>query len=68
MRKGKGKHYIKNYGLAAMSPHSNYPPSLLKTIRLKELIGRGGEIPDEDFSVTAFELAPGAYYGAHAHP
>ena len=68
MREGKGKHYIKNYGLATMPPHSNYPPSLVKAIRVKELIGRGGEIPDEDFSVTAFELASGVYYGAHAHP
>ena len=67
-REGKGKHYIKDYGLVTMSPHSNYPPSLLKAIRVKELIGRGGEISEEDISVTAFELDPGTYYGAHAHP
>jgi len=68
VREGKGKHYIKNYGLATKPSYSNYPPSLLKVMRGKSLIGRKGEIPDKDISVSAFELESGTYYGAHAHP
>lgn len=67
-RVGKGKHYIKNYRLVTKPSYSNYPPSLLKAMRVKSLIGRSGEIPEEDISVSAFELDPGVYYGSHAHP
>ena len=34
---------------------------------MKLLIGQGGEIPEWDIRVWAFELDPGTSYGGHAH-
>jgi mannose-6-phosphate isomerase-like protein (cupin superfamily) len=64
----KGKHFIKNYDLSRMAEYSNYPQALLDAMRVKSLIGPGGEIRERDISVSAFELGPGTEYGAHAHP
>ena len=64
----KRKYFIKNYELAAMSSYSNYPQSLLKAMQVKSLIGPRGDIPEQDISVSAFQLDPGTEYGGHAHP
>ena len=67
-QRGDGKNYIKNYELAAMPPYSNYPQSLVNAMHVKSLVGPHGAIPENDIGVSAFELDPGTYYGAHAHP
>lgn len=63
----KGKYFVKNYELAHMPSYSNYPQSLLDAMQVKGLIGRRSEIRDQDVNVSAFQLDPGAHYGAHAH-
>ena len=64
----KGKYFIKNYELSPMSSYSNYPQSLLDAMQVKSLIGRRGDISEQDISVSAFQLDPGTNYGGHAHP
>ena len=65
----QGKYFIKNYDLAHMSSYSNYPQSLLDSMRVKGLINPGGnEIRDPDINISAFALDPGTYYASHAHP
>jgi len=63
-----GKHFVKDYELAHMPSYSNYPPSLLGVMEVRSLIGRSGEIADEDINVSAFQLDAGADYGDHIHP
>ena len=64
----KGKYFITNYEIGAMPPsYSNYPPSLLKAMYNRMLIGPGGDIPETDVAAIAFMLEPGTNYGAHAH-
>jgi len=64
----KGRYFIRNYELSHMASYSNYPQSLLNAMQVKSLIGPSGEIPDQDISVSAFQLDPGTHYGRHAHP
>ena len=64
----EGKYFVKDYALSTMPSYSNYPRELLDAMRVKSLIGVRGEIVDQDINVSAFELEPGTYYGAHAHP
>ena len=59
----------KNYTLEPMiSPYSNYPESLLKSLHMKWVIGPEGAIPEKDTEVSAMQIDPGTYYGAHVHP
>ncbi|MCH8088550.1 MAG: cupin domain-containing protein [Chloroflexi bacterium] len=62
-----GKHYVKNYQLKRGQAYGNYPESLVRNFRIKQLMGPEAQIQEEDAHLVVFEIAPGTYYPAHTH-